>query len=282
MTLLGVALIGLLVGFLSGLLGKGGSSIATPMLHAIGIPAIIAVASPLPATVPSTLAAGYVYAKERLIDWRIVRWSIGFGAPATVVGALATRWTSGDALVKITDVILVVIGIRLLVATRRTAAHDQPTKPSVVAEHASAMLPTPTLTSTATAPATAAAAADVIVEPNALALVAVACTVGLMSGLLANSGGFLLAPLFITVLRQPIKPALASSLAVASVLALPGTVVHATLGHIDWTVVGVLASTSVPFSFLGARVALRTDPFRLERLYGIALVVLGTGFLVLR
>ena len=279
MTLLGVALIGLLVGFLSGLLGKGGSSIATPMLHAIGIPAIIAVASPLPATVPSTLAAGYVYAKERLIDWRIVRWSIGFGAPATVVGALATRWTSGDALVKITDVILVVIGIRLLVATRRTAAHDQPTKPSVVAEHAPAMLPTPTLTSTATAPA---AAADVIVEPNALALVAVACTVGLMSGLLANSGGFLLAPLFITALRQPIKPALASSLAVASVLALPGTVVHATLGHIDWTVVGVLASTSVPFSFLGARVALRTDPFRLERLYGIALVVLGTGFLVLR
>jgi len=278
-TLLGVALIGLLVGFLSGLLGKGGSSIATPMLHAIGIPAIIAVASPLPATVPSTLAAGYVYAKERLVDWRIVRWSIGFGAPATVVGALATRWTSGDALVKVTDVILVVIGIRLLVATRRTAAHDQPTKPSVVAEHAPAMLPTPTLTSTATAPA---AAADVMIEPNALALAAVACTVGLMSGLLANSGGFLLAPLFITVLRQPIKPALASSLAVASVLALPGTVVHATLGHIDWTVVGVLASTSVPFSFLGARVALRTDPFRLERLYGIALVVLGTGFLVLR
>ena len=281
MTLLGVALIGLLVGFLSGLLGKGGSSIATPMLHAIGIPAIIAVASPLPATVPSTLAAGYVYAKERLIDWRIVRWSIGFGAPATVVGALATRWTSGDALVKITDVILVVIGIRLLVSTRRTAAHDQPTKPSVVAEHAPAMLPTPSLTSTATASAPATAA-DVIVEPNALALVAVACTVGLMSGLLANSGGFLLAPLFITALRQPIKPALASSLAVASVLALPGTVVHATLGHIDWTVVGVLASTSVPFSFLGARVALRTDPFRLERLYGIALVVLGTGFLVLR
>ena len=279
MTLLGVALIGLLVGFLSGLLGKGGSSIATPMLHAIGIPAIIAVASPLPATVPSTLAAGYVYSKERLIDWRIVRWSIGFGAPATVVGALATRWTSGDALVKITDVILVVIGIRLLVATRRTASHDQPTEPSVSAEHAPAMLPTPTLTSTATAPA---AAADVMIEPNALALAAVACTVGLVSGLLANSGGFLLAPLFITVLRQPIKPALASSLAVASVLALPGTVVHATLGHIDWTVVGVLASTSVPFSFLGARVALRTDPFRLERLYGIALVVLGTGFLVLR
>jgi uncharacterized membrane protein YfcA len=282
-TLLGVALIGLLIGFLGGLLGKGGSAIATPMLHAIGIPAIIAVASPLPATIPSTLAAGFAYSKQRLVDWRIVRWSIGFGAPATVAGALATRWVSGGALVKVTDVILVVLGIRLLVVTWRTASHDQPTQLAVVAEQAPAARPTATLTSTATLTRTdPAAPTGVMIEPTALALAAVACTVGLVSGLLANSGGFLLAPLFMTVLRQPIKPALASSLAVASVLALPGTVVHATLGHIDWTVVAVLASTSVPLSFLGARVALRTDPLRLERLYGIALVVLGTGFLVLR
>src|SRR2546427_6865736 len=55
---LGVAAIGLLVGFLSGLFGKGGSAIATPLLHALGVPAIVAVAAPLPATIPSTLVAG--------------------------------------------------------------------------------------------------------------------------------------------------------------------------------------------------------------------------------
>ena len=105
---------------------------------------------------------------------------------------------------------------------------------------------------------------------------------GVISGLLANSGGFLLAPLFVTALHLPIKRALASSLTVASVLAIPGTLTHAFLGHIDWTLVLVFASTSVPLAFAGARVALRTDPRRLERLYGAALAVLGTVFLALR
>ncbi len=52
---------GLAVGFLSGLFGKGGSAIATPLLHAIGIPAIVAVAAPLPATIPSTLVGYSAY-----------------------------------------------------------------------------------------------------------------------------------------------------------------------------------------------------------------------------
>ncbi|MEO6122679.1 MAG: sulfite exporter TauE/SafE family protein [Ilumatobacteraceae bacterium] len=246
MTMLGVAAIGLVIGFLGGLFGKGGSAIATPLLHAIGIPAIIAVAAPLPATIPSTATAGSVYWRARLIDWRVVRWSIAFGVPATAAGALATRWIDGGVLVKVTDVVLIGLGLRFLLSGRRQKSDVE--------------LP--------------------VRDSNAL-LAGVAVTVGLASGLLANSGGFLLAPLFVAVLRLPIKAAFASSLAVAAVLAIPGTIVHASLGHINWTIVAVFASTSVPLSFLGARVALRTDPKRLERVYGVALTVLGTVFLFL-
>ena len=112
-------------------------------------------------------------------------------------------------------------------------------------------------------------------------MVAVALGAGFAAGLLANSGGFLLAPLFITVLRRPAKTAFGTSLAAAAVLAIPGTIVHTALGHVDWRIVGVLAVTSVPLSFLGARVGLRTDAQRLERGYGLALATLGTVFLVL-
>jgi hypothetical protein len=245
-TLVLAALIGVVIGFLGGLLGKGGSAIATPLLHAIGVPAIIAVASPLPATVPSTMVASWAYSRERLIDWRVVRWSVAFGIPATIGGALLTRWISGGVLVKVTDVVLIGLGARILMGAR---GPEKPTR----------------------------AAADL----SRWMLAGVAITVGVASGLLANSGGFLLAPLFVTALRLPIKSALASSLAVASVLAIPGTVVHAALGHIDWTLVAVFASTSVPLSFLGARVAMRTDPRRLEKIYGMALVALGAVFLAL-
>src|SRR3954451_1347023 len=121
-TLLGVALIGVAIGFLGGLLGKGGSAIATPLLHAIGVPAIIAVAAPLPATIPSTLAATWVYWREHYLDTGIVRTCVIWGAPATVVGALATRWISGGFLVQLTDLVLVAIGIRLLVTAGTAVA----------------------------------------------------------------------------------------------------------------------------------------------------------------
>jgi hypothetical protein len=48
-------------GFLGGLFGKGGSAIATPSAAAIGIPPYVAVASPLPATIPATLVAARTY-----------------------------------------------------------------------------------------------------------------------------------------------------------------------------------------------------------------------------
>ena len=99
--LLAVAAIGAVVGLLGGVFGKGGSAIATPLLSLIGIPPIAAVASPLPATIPSTLSASYAYWRERLIDWRVVTWSAAVGVPATVAGAYATRWIDGSLLVTV-------------------------------------------------------------------------------------------------------------------------------------------------------------------------------------
>ncbi|MEO5723415.1 MAG: sulfite exporter TauE/SafE family protein [Ilumatobacteraceae bacterium] len=273
-TLLTAAFIGLGIGFLSGLLGKGGSAIATPLLAAIGIPPIIAVAAPLPAAIPSTLAASWVYWKERYVDWRVVRWSIGCGIPATIAGAIATRWISGGFLVKLTDVVLIALGIRLVMTTRR--------KPATIAE------PAGLVESTGEGALAVAVALHVETgegtntEAERWLLATVAVAVGLMAGLLANSGGFLLAPLYLTVIKLPIRQALASSLAVSAVLAIPGTVVHAALGHIDWTLVLVFGATAVPLSMAGARVALRIDAHRLEFAYGIILILLGGVFLALR
>ena len=242
-TLLAVIGIGAVVGFLGGLFGKGGGAIATPLLAAIGIPPIVALASPLPAAVPSTAIASYAYWRERYIDWRIVAWSVALGVPAVAAGSYATRWIGGDALVAATEVIIVVLGARFVV------------RPGSPPERTS----------------------DVGAER--LRMVAVAIGAGFVSGLLANAGGFLLAPLYLVVLRLPIKQAFASSLAVSCVLAVPGTIVHAALGHIDWRLVVAFGAASIPLSYLGARVAMKTHSVKLERVYGASLVVLGAGLL---
>ena len=246
MTWVEIALIGVVVGFLAGLFGKGGSAIATPLLHAVGVPAIVAVAAPLPATIPSTLAATAAYWRAHVLDREVLVWSIAAGFPATVAGAYATRWIGGQFLVTVTDVVVAALGIRFLLFPGEGAEEKQ--------------------------------------QPRRfrLRLVGAATVVGVVSGLLANSGGFLLAPLYLAVLRLPIKQAFATSLAVAAALAVPGTAVHWALGHIRWSVVFTFGAASIPLSYLGARVALRTQGTRLERIYGACLTLLGIGFLVAR
>src|ERR1700694_5729340 len=103
--LVGAMLIGIGVGFLSGAFGKGGSAIATPMLHLIGVPAIVAIASPLPATIPATWSASRTYARNGNVDRRVVRVGLPFGLSTTVLGALLTRWVPGGPLVIITDLV---------------------------------------------------------------------------------------------------------------------------------------------------------------------------------
>ncbi|MEO6628476.1 MAG: sulfite exporter TauE/SafE family protein [Aquihabitans sp.] len=241
-TLYLVILVGAGIGFLGGLLGKGGSAIATPVLVALGIPPIIALAAPLPATVPGALVAADGYRRRGLIDHSVMRWSLIAGLPATVLGALATRWIDGGSLVLVTDVVIVALGLRMLL-------HPAP-------EHS-----------------------DEAVMATRDRTIAVAVVTGLAAGLLANSGGFLLAPLFVAVLGLGIKPAFGTSLAVASMMAIPGTIVHLALGHLDWAVVLCFAAGSVPLSGVGSRVAMRIDAGRLERGYGLVLVLLGTVFL---
>jgi uncharacterized membrane protein YfcA len=259
-----VMAIGGFTGLLGGLFGKGGSAIATPLLAVAGIKAFAAVASPLPATIPATLLAAYAYHRAKSIDWDVLKITAAVGIPATAIGALATRWVGGSALVLVTDVIVALLGLRIL------AAREEQAVPILVGgerpQVGGSTAPEPCQASGANAPATAV----------------VAVVVGLASGLLGNSGGFLLAPLFATVLGMPLKRALGTSLAAAALLAIPGTIVHAAMGHIDWSVALVFGLASIPLSAFGARLALRTPAARLEVLYGAALVLLGGSFLLLR
>ncbi len=243
--------IGLLIGLLGGLFGKGGSAVATPLLRMIGLPGFVAVASPLPATIPGTAVASAEYWRERMLDWPVVWWSIVIGIPATIAGSFLSQVTGAGPLLVLTALLVLGFGLSFLVRPTERAGQ------------------------------VAAAAADPPDRPPywPLRLLAVTASVGLVSGLLANSGGFLLAPSYARFLRQPIKTAFGCSLAVSAVLAIPGTIVHWYLGHISWPVTGLVALGSVPLSYLGARMAIRMQASHLERWYGVALTALGIVFL---
>lgn len=206
---------------------------------------MIAVASPLPATIPGTLIALVPYSRAGAVDRRLVRVTLISGFPATILGAIATRWVDGNHLVTVTEFILIGLGIRFAIKPHRDEDDDNPSGPASTSR-----------------------------------ILAVGAVVGIISGLLANSGGFLLAPLFMLIARVPLRVAFAASLAASAVLAIPGTIVHAALGHIDWQLVAIFSATSVPLSYIGAKTSLRIKTGPLERIYGVALATIGIVLLM--
>lgn len=242
-------ILGVAIGVLSGLFGIGGSSISTPLLRiALGTPRLIALASPLPTTLPVALSGSIGYQREGLINARIAAWTAAAGVPTVILGALLTRWVPGDWLLYGIAVTVLLAGARLLA--------NEPGEGS------------------------AAARAATWSNPPTGTLLATAAVVGLLSGLLANGGGFLLVPAFVLLFGARVRQAAATSLPCVAVLSVPGTIVHAALGHIDGWLALELSVGAVPATYLGAFLSLRLQNVRLRRPFGVFMVIFGIYFFI--
>jgi uncharacterized protein len=242
--------LGFAIGILSGLFGVGGSSIATPLLRVtLNTPSLIALASPLPATFPTAAAGLAGYRKEGLVNRRAVVWSVVGGLPAVIVGALLTRWIPGRSLMVLVAIAVAAVGVEMLRLNPYTSAE---------------------LTRRSTRWRNAPVAG----------LLVVAVGIGLLSGLLANGGGFLLVPAFVLLFGASMREAAATSLICVAFLAVPGTVTHALLGHINWWLSFYLAIGVIPGTYLGARLSIRQRQVHLRRPFGAFLLLFATYFLI--
>jgi hypothetical protein len=242
-----IALAGLGVGVVFGMFGAGGSAFATPVLALMGVPGVIAVAAPLPAMLPASVTGARRYLRAGKIDRRVAILAVAGGLPGTVLGALASAPLGGARLLVLSGVMLLVVGARVLM-------------PDPV-DHA----------------------VKAAARRNMTALVVGASfAVGLLTGLLANGGGFLLVPLFIVVFGLTTGEAAGTSMVAVGVLTIPTLAAHWALGHIDWSVSIAFAVGLIPGSIVGAQLELRTPAARARRAFGILLVGFACVFLAYR
>ncbi len=238
-------LIGISIGLSSGLFGIGGALVSTPLLKIFGgLSALLALGSPLPASIPSAISGSYAYYKHQLIDLRVAGWVLVSAIPANIVFSYSSRYVQGDVLMICTAAVMMYVAGTFVVRAWLL-------KEDVVHPMRTGVLP----------------------------LLSVGLITGLFSGLLAIGGGIVMVPTFVRIIRMPLKNALATSLLCVAALALPGTIVHAALGHVDWTVSLILALSSIPFSIVGARLALRLRNEHLERIYGAFMLSFALYFL---
>jgi uncharacterized membrane protein YfcA len=241
-----ILIIGLAVGYLSGLLGKGGSAVSTPALQIFaGVNPFFALASPLPAAITSTISATTVYSREKLFNRRLIVIGAVFGVPATLAGAWLSKFLPGKTLMVLTAIFIVSIGASLLFSFLRKKGKEE-----VICTE------------------------DVTTQHHTM-IVAASLGIGLLSGLLANAGGVLFSSFFIKKLHMPIKQALACSIVLSAVLSIPGVLAHWWLGHIDWNIALLLSLTAIPSSYLGAKTAVKMKSPLLEKLFACTLIIFG-------
>ena len=77
---------------------------------------------------------------------------------------------------------------------------------------------------------------------------------------------------------MPLKRALGTSLLAIVALVIPGTITHALLGHIDWTLVVDRGDRRGARALLGATVALGTHEHTLRILVGSFLLVVALAY----
>ncbi len=241
--------LGAAIGVFSGLFGVGGSSISTPLLRiALNTSPLIALASPLPVTLPTALSGSVVYRQEGLINGRVAKWIIAGALPTVVLGSLATALVSTHWLMFLVAISVVFVGVQLYRSRPPVEVEGQATTDPRW-EH-----------------------------PSVPLLLGSAVVIGFLSGLLANGGGFLLVPLFVLLFGARLREAAATSLPCVAAMAVPGTMTHALLGHIDWILALELSVGVVPATYIGARLSMRLRRVHLRQPFGIFMVIFGVYF----
>jgi uncharacterized protein len=223
--------IGFAAGILSGLFGVGGGIITTPAIQELlgGAP-YVAVGTPLPVIIPTAIVGGATYAKAGEVSWRAIRFAAIPGVACATAGAWLTSLVDPHWLLLVTAVLIGWQAIRV----------------GFGGEYA--------------------------IRPRGStpgwAYALLGGFTGFVSGLLGIGGGIVFVPLVTTMLGMPLKRALGTSLVLIAIVAVPGTIVHAALGHIDWAIFAVLVIGVVPGARIGAGIALGTRERTLRYLVG--------------
>lgn len=236
------AAVGLVSGILSGLFGVGGGIVMTPGFDwFLPVRPIVALESPLPVILPTSATGAFTYRQRGELDPRAAAWMAPAGFVGAIAGALGTEVVDTRVLLLATAALLAYQSIGIIRgAGRREARHGRPATPA--------------------------------------ALLAIGLAAGIVSGLMGVGGGLVMVPLLAGWLGMPLKRVLGTSLLTIPALAIPGTVVHAALGNIDWTIVVAATLGAVPGARIGATIALGAAERSLRLAVGGFMLVVAAGY----
>lgn len=213
---------GVLVGFILGLVGGGGSILAVPlMVYLVGVPSPhVAIGTSALAVAANALTGLLNHVRHGNVKWRCSMVYAVAGIGGAFAGSTAGKAFDGQKLLFLFAIVMIVVGLLMLRNRRREG------DPSVV-----------------------------LGRENAPKLVGYGVGTGLFSGFFGIGGGFLIVPGLVAATGMPMINAIGSSLVAVTAFGLTTAANYALSGLVDWALAGVFIVGGVVGSFVGARLA---------------------------
>jgi uncharacterized membrane protein YfcA len=232
-----------LVGFVLGLIGGGGSIVATPLLlYAVGLSPHMALGTGALAVSANALVNFAGHARAGNVRWDIAAIFSVMGVLGALGGSTLGKAMDGQRLVLLFALMMVVIGLAML---------------------------RPRHAGTGAAPL-------VLDRAMALRIAGIGLGVGLLSGFFGIGGGFLIVPGLMLATGMSMLNAVGTSLMAVGAFGLATALNYAASGLVDWTVAAEFIAGGIAGGALGMRAALRLGRERaiLDRIFaGLVLTV---------
>ncbi len=208
-----------LVGFTLGLIGGGGSIVATPLLlYAVGLPPHVAIGTGALAVSTNALVNFGGHARAGNVRWAVAALFAATGAAGALAGSTLGKAFDGGRLILMFAALMLVIGALMLRPRRDGEAASVPMTKGVAAK-----------------------------------IAAVGLGVGLVAGFFGIGGGFLIVPGLVLATGMPTINAIGTSLLAVAAFGLATALNYAASGLVDWPVAAEFIVGGVGGGWLGMR-----------------------------
>ncbi len=255
-----IALVGLVVGLLTGLSGVGGGSLVTPLLVlALGVKPLVAVGTDLMYSVPTKLLGAVVHHRQGTVNWRLTRYLVYGGVPASIVALIALSFV--EAHIKMSDLsgalkhslglMLILVSAAIIIKPLLARWTKQTTKEDSV---------------------------GLDWTPGEIGrIVALGAVVGFLVSLTSIGSGALTVPLLFILLPQlGLKKLVGTDVAFAAILIPVATLGHLQMGHVDMGLALSLTVGSLPGVYVGSKLCARFPDVWLRPALAGVLLFAGT------
>lgn len=292
------ALVGVLIGIASGLLGIGGGTVMVPIFRlAFGMSATMSTATSLFAIIPTSISGAISHVKGKTcIPALGIAAGLG-GACLSPVGVWLAQ-LSPDWLVMLAAALIIgYSAINMFKKAFKVPRAGQPaaeadaaaaagapscgSKPSSRAEARVVELspqsdaPAAASLTSLGEPAASAPTADdsSLSRKQLLQGAAIGLVAGLASGYVGVGGGFIMVPLMLSIIGIPMRKASGTSLIAVMILAIPGVIEQGIIGNINYLAGIAIVIGTIPGAVIGAKLVTKVPERTLRLLFGCFLIV---------